>query len=69
MTLKQALEIQRILGKRIPVDMELDYQYYSESREEWIDIADMDIVHAIRVLRKYLGAKRNYKDIIDKVVN
>ena len=68
MTLKEALEIQRILGKTIPVDMEQNYEYYSESREEWIDIADMDIVHAIRVLRKYLSAKRTFKDI-DKIFN
>lgn len=61
MKLKEALEIQRILGQRIPVDMSDNYEYYSESREEWIDIADMDIIHAIRVLRKYLGAKITYK--------
>ena len=62
MKLKEALEIQRILGQRIPVDMSDNYAYYSESREKWIDIADMDIIHAIRVLRKYLGAKITYKE-------
>ena len=31
------------------------YEYYSESKEEWVDIAEMDLIHAIRVLRKYVG--------------
>ena len=55
MTLKQALEIQKILGKTIPVVMYDIYEYYSESKEEWVDIAEMDLIHAIRVLRKYVG--------------
>ena len=55
MTLKQALEIQKILGKTIPVDMYDRYEYYSESKEEWVHIAEMDLIHAIRVLRKYVG--------------
>ena len=59
MTLKQALEIQKILGKTIPEDMYDKYEYYSESREEWIDISEMDIVHAVRVLRKHLGSERD----------
>ena len=58
MKLRQALEIQKILGKTIPVDMYDIYEYYSESKEEWVDIAEMDIVHAVRVLRKHLGSKR-----------
>tara|TARA_R100000426_G_C4769604_1_gene90398 strand:+ start:421 stop:600 length:180 start_codon:yes stop_codon:yes gene_type:complete len=55
MKLKQALQIQKILGKTIPVDMYETYEYYSESKEEWVDIAEMDLIHAIRVLRKYVG--------------
>ena len=58
MKLRQALEIQKILGKTIPVDMYDRYEYYSESKEEWVDIAEMDIVHAVRVLRKHLGSER-----------
>ena len=55
MKLRPALEIQKILGKTIPVDMYDRYEYYSESKEEWVDIAEMDLIHAIRVLRKYVG--------------
>ena len=55
MKLKQVLEIQKILGKTIPIDMTHKWVYYSESREEWVDIMDLDIVHAIRILRKFAG--------------
>tara|TARA_R100001129_G_scaffold109450_1_gene75113 strand:+ start:940 stop:1161 length:222 start_codon:yes stop_codon:yes gene_type:complete len=67
MTLKQALEIQKILGKTIPVDMYDIYEYYSESKEEWVDIAEMDLVHAIRVLRKYVGKRLTNKQLSSKI--
>ncbi len=55
MKLKQVLEIQQVLGKTIPIDMNHKWVYYSDSREEWVDIMDLDIVHAIRILRKHVG--------------
>ena len=55
MKLKQVLEIQKVLDKRkLPIDMYSNMEYYSESREEWIDIMELDIVHAIRILRKFI---------------
>jgi hypothetical protein len=60
MKLKQVLEIQDILGNKIPVDMAEKWVYYSDSREEWVDIMDLDIVHAIRILRKYVGQDEDY---------
>tara|TARA_R110002020_G_scaffold272595_1_gene487674 strand:- start:189 stop:383 length:195 start_codon:yes stop_codon:yes gene_type:complete len=54
MKLKQALKIQKILGNKIPVDMYSNMSYYSESREEWIDIMELDVIHAIRILRKFI---------------
>jgi hypothetical protein len=60
MKLKQVLEIQEILGKTIPIDMSHKWVYYSDSREEWVDIMDLDIVHAIRILRKYVGQDEDY---------
>ena len=60
MKLKQVLEIQKILDKRkLPIDMYSNMEYYSESREEWIDIMELDIVHAIRILRKFIRGDYN----------
>jgi hypothetical protein len=47
MKLKQVLEIQKVLGKTIPIDMNHKWVYYSDSREEWVDIMDLDIVHDV----------------------
>jgi|TARA_B100001939_G_scaffold334501_1_gene335517 hypothetical protein len=60
MKLKQVLEIQKILDKRkLPIDMYSNMEYYSESRDEWIDIMELDIVHAIRILRKFIRGDYN----------
>tara|TARA_R100000458_G_scaffold50013_1_gene49960 strand:+ start:4207 stop:4482 length:276 start_codon:yes stop_codon:yes gene_type:complete len=55
MKLKQVLEIEKILGKTIPVDMEDKWVYYSESKDELIDIMELDVIHAIRIIRKHIG--------------
>ena len=54
MKLKQAIKIEEVLGRKLPVDMYSNMRYYSESREEWIDIMELDVIHAIRILRKYV---------------
>ena len=54
MKLKQAVKIEEVLGKKLPVDMYSNMRYYSESREEWIDIMELDVIHAIRILRKFI---------------
>jgi len=54
MKLKQVIEIQKVLGRKLPVDMYSNMSYYSESREEWIDIMELDVIHAIRILRKFI---------------
>lgn len=54
MKLKQVIEIQKVLGKTIPVDMAEKWVYYSESRGEWIDLMELDVIHAIRILRKHI---------------
>tara|TARA_R110002012_G_scaffold28728_1_gene89825 strand:+ start:52 stop:234 length:183 start_codon:yes stop_codon:yes gene_type:complete len=54
MKLKQVLKIQEVLGNKIPVDMAEEWVYYSESREDWVDIMEIDVIHAIRILRKYV---------------
>jgi hypothetical protein len=62
MKLKQVLKIQEVLGNKIPVDMYSNMMYYSDSRDEWIDIMDLDVVHAIRILRKHIGTERDYAE-------
>ena len=57
MKLKQILKIQEVLGNKIPVDMAEKWVYHSDSREEWVDIMELDIIHAIRIIRKYYGEK------------
>ena len=67
MKLKQVLEIQKVLGKTIPIDMNHKWVYYSDSREEWVDIMDLDIVHAIRILRKHVGQDEDYEAYQDTI--
>lgn len=54
MKLRDLLKIESVVDKRaVPSDMiELDIEYFSESRQESIDIMDMHLVHFIRVFRK-----------------
>ena len=54
MKLKQVLEIQKVLGNQIPIDMEEKWVYHSESRREWVDLMQLDVIHAIRILRKHI---------------
>ena len=54
MKLKQVLEIQKVLGNQIPIDMEEKWVYHSESRGEWVDLMHLDVIHAIRILRKHI---------------
>ena len=63
MKLKQVLEIQEVLGKTIPIDMNHKWVYYSDSREEWVDIMELDIIHAIRILRKNVWTDKDYGEI------
>lgn len=60
MKLKQVLEIQKVLGKTIPIDMADKYVYYSNSREDWVDIMELDVIHAIRILRLHVGTDEDY---------
>lgn len=63
MKLKQIIAIQNIIdNRRIPIDMEEKWEYYSDSREEYVDIMELDIIHAIRIIRKHMG-KLNTEEI------
>tara|TARA_Y100000004_G_scaffold105776_1_gene118691 strand:- start:155 stop:376 length:222 start_codon:yes stop_codon:yes gene_type:complete len=54
MKLKQVLEIQKVLGNKIPIDMNEKWVYHSESRGKWVDLMQLDVIHAIRILRKHI---------------
>ena len=51
MILKQILDIEKTLGRRLPIDMRSNMEYYNHSKKEWIDVLKLDTVQAIRILR------------------
>ena len=57
MKVKDLLEIQSTIEKRkTPCDMNGDLnQHYSESKDDYIDILDMDLIHLVRSYSKCLG--------------
>ena len=56
MILKDLLNIQQIVEKRaIPYDvLEFDSSHYSKSKDMTVDILDLHLTHAIRILNNYL---------------
>ena len=56
MKVKDLLEIQSTIEKRkMPCDMNGDLnQHFSVSKEEYIDILDMDLIHLVRSYSKCL---------------
>ena len=59
MKLKQILEIQKTIEGKLPIDMYDKWVYYSDSKQDWVDISELDIVHIIRIIRKHIGEKSN----------
>ena len=71
MKVKDLLEIQAIIDNRIiPSDMNGDKlnEHYSTSKDEYISILDMDLIHLVRSYSKCLGKKYNYIDTEDKEI-
>ena len=54
MTIRQLINIMKVIGRTIPCDMEeqLNFTYHSESKGELIKIGDMDLIHFIRAFNK-----------------
>ena len=52
MKVKKLLELQALIeDRKIPVDMiEDDFNYWSRSKGNWVNILDMDLIHVIRAL-------------------
>ena len=67
MILKDLLNLQQIVEKRaIPYDvLEFDSKHYSQSKDMTVDILDLHLTHAIRILNNYLNDdeySRTYSD-------
>ncbi len=64
MKVKDLLEIQSTIEKRkVPCDMNGDLnQHFSVSKEEYINIVDMDLIHLIRSYSKCIGNNNNHFD-------
>jgi hypothetical protein len=59
MKVKKLIALQSIIeARKIPYDMNneevTDYIYFSDSKNEFIDILEMDLIHMIRAFRKTL---------------
>ena len=50
MKVRKLLEIQSVI-EDVPSDMfEDDFEYWSRTKSDWVNILDMDLVHVIRAL-------------------
>ena len=71
MKVKDLLNIQEVLEKRkTPCDLHeeanLLNQHFSRSKNEYMDILDMDLIHLIRSYSKCLGEGYEYIDVNNK---
>ena len=51
MKLDKLLSVQAVVeGRKVPIDiLENGYTHYSKSRDEYIDLLDLDLIHFIRI--------------------
>ena len=68
MILKDLLNLQQIVEKRaIPYDvLEFDSKHYSKSKDMTVDILDLHLTHAIRILNNYLEDTLYPMDVFDR---
>jgi len=68
MKLKDLLNIQQIVEKRaIPSDvLEFNSTHYSQSKDMTVDILDLHLTHAIRILNNYLKDTLYPMDVFDR---
>ena len=68
MKLRELLQIQQIVEKRaIPHDvLEFDSQHYSQSKDMTVDILDLHLTHAIRILNNYLTDDQYPRKYLDR---
>ena len=68
MILKDLLNLQQIVEKRaIPYDvLEFDSKHYSKSKDMTVDILDLHLTHAIRILNNYLTDDQYPRKYLDR---
>ena len=61
MKLDELLSIQATIEKRaVPIDiLEEEYTYYSKSKDEYIKLLDLDLIHFIRIFLKLVEENKN----------
>ena len=61
MTLDELLSIQATIEKRaVPIDiLEEEYTYYSKSKDEYINLLDLHLIHFIRIFLKLVEENKN----------
>lgn len=67
MEVRKLLEVQATIeGRRVPIDMDDENlnKHYSESKGEFINILDMDLIHLVRSYSKCL----NHINVADKEI-
>ena len=53
MKVRKLLKIQSVIEEsKIPVDMTDRVTYWSESKGQWLNILDMDLIHVVRALSR-----------------
>ena len=58
MKIKKLLALESIIeGRKIPYDMNQEHYYYSESRDEFLEILEMELQHFIRSFKKLNDSK------------
>ena len=65
MIVRELLKIQAVIEERkVPCDMHDDElnQHYSESKKQFQNILDMDLIHLIRSYSKTLSHREEYPD-------
>ena len=74
MKVRKLLELQALIEERkIPCDMTDDFKYWSKSKNDWVSILDMDLIHVVRALNidsslefvKYKDTIQTIKDFIE----
>ena len=53
MKIREALKIIEAEGRTIPCDMYEGHEFWSESRKEYREFLDMDIIHVFRIAIKH----------------
>ena len=65
MRIKELLAIQRIIdGREIPYDLNREKLpiYYSKSKDTYLNILDIDLIHVLRVLTKTLEENEGLRE-------